>query len=273
MSRATACFSMYSDMSMRTIALSSSKRNSASAFAVSVLPTPVGPRKRKLPMGRFGSWSPLRARGARRWRPPPPPAAGRSPAARSRSSMWTSFCISPSSSRLTGMCVQLRHHLRRCPRRPPPPSRTGAPSVSSASLACLLGDGLLQLRQRRRSAARRARLKSPRRSASACSLRALSSCSLSPLTSARAAFCASHCALRRVNFSLPSASSLSSCARRSRLMGSVSFFSPSRSISSCTTRRRMSSSSVGMESISMRSLLHASSTRSMALSGRKRSAM
>ncbi len=53
---------MYSDMSMRTMARSSSKRNSASARATSVLPTPVGPRKRKEPMGRLGSLRPARAR-------------------------------------------------------------------------------------------------------------------------------------------------------------------------------------------------------------------
>jgi len=62
MRRATACFSMYSDMSMRTMADSSSKRNSARARAVSVLPTPVGPRKMKLPMGRLGSLRPARLR-------------------------------------------------------------------------------------------------------------------------------------------------------------------------------------------------------------------
>ena len=49
MRRLTECGSMYSDMSMRTIACSSSNRNSASARASSVLPTPVGPRKMKLP--------------------------------------------------------------------------------------------------------------------------------------------------------------------------------------------------------------------------------
>src|SRR4030095_3125929 len=54
MSRATVCFSMYSDMSTRIIARSSSKRNSASARASSVLPTPVGPRERNEPMGRVG---------------------------------------------------------------------------------------------------------------------------------------------------------------------------------------------------------------------------
>src|SRR4030095_6444275 len=56
--RDTVCFSWYSDMSIRTIACSSSNRNSASARASSVLPTPVGPRKMKLPSGRFGCCRP-----------------------------------------------------------------------------------------------------------------------------------------------------------------------------------------------------------------------
>src|SRR2546429_676286 len=42
---------MYSDMSMRTIACSESNMNSARARASSVLPTPVGPRNRKEPLG------------------------------------------------------------------------------------------------------------------------------------------------------------------------------------------------------------------------------
>ena len=49
-------------MSMRTIARSSSNRNSASALASSVLPTPVGPRNRNEPVGRSGSATPERAR-------------------------------------------------------------------------------------------------------------------------------------------------------------------------------------------------------------------
>ena len=44
----------YSLMSMRTMARSSSNRKSASARASSVLPTPVGPRNRNEPIGRFG---------------------------------------------------------------------------------------------------------------------------------------------------------------------------------------------------------------------------
>src|SRR5271166_356369 len=66
MSRATECFSMYSDMSMRTRALSSSNRNAASALVSSVLPTPVGPRNMNEPIGRFGSCSPARAPHGRR---------------------------------------------------------------------------------------------------------------------------------------------------------------------------------------------------------------
>ena len=62
MRRLTECFSMYSDMSMRIIARSSSKRNSARARASSVLPTPVGPRNRNDPIGRFGSDKPARLR-------------------------------------------------------------------------------------------------------------------------------------------------------------------------------------------------------------------
>ena len=47
--RATACFSMYSDISTLKSADSSSNRNSAKALQSSVLPTPVGPRNRKEP--------------------------------------------------------------------------------------------------------------------------------------------------------------------------------------------------------------------------------
>ena len=105
MSRETVCFSMYSDMSMRTIACSVSKRNSASALASSVFPTPVGPRKRKLPSGRLGSLNPARAR---RTAFATASTASSCPTSRRLmfASMFSSFCFSPSSSRLTGMWVQ-----------------------------------------------------------------------------------------------------------------------------------------------------------------------
>ena len=64
-----------------------------------------------------------------------------------------------------------------------------------------------------------------------------------------------------------------SASSRSRLAASVSFCSAASSISSRMTRRVISSSSCGIESISVRITAHASSTRSIALSGRKRSVM
>ena len=104
MSRATACFSMYSLMSRRIIAASSSNRNSASARAVSVFPTPVGPRKMNEPMGRFGSWRPERAR---RTAAETACTASSCPTTRSasRSSIARSFSTSPSMSFETGMPV------------------------------------------------------------------------------------------------------------------------------------------------------------------------
>src|SRR3954471_8102315 len=53
---------MNSLMSMRTIASVESNRNPASALHNSVLPTPVGPRNRNDPFGRFGSDRPARER-------------------------------------------------------------------------------------------------------------------------------------------------------------------------------------------------------------------
>ena len=62
MSRLTVCFSMYSDMSSWIRASSSPNKNSASDLAVSVFPTPDGPRKMNEPEGRLGSLSPARVR-------------------------------------------------------------------------------------------------------------------------------------------------------------------------------------------------------------------
>src|SRR6266436_4308424 len=58
----TECFSMNSDMSKRTSDFSEPNKNSASLRATSVLPTPVGPRKKKQPTGRSGDFSPARLR-------------------------------------------------------------------------------------------------------------------------------------------------------------------------------------------------------------------
>ena len=80
--------------------------NSASARASSVLPTPVGPMKRNVPIGRFGSWSPARER---RSAFDTASTASSWPTTRSwrRSSMWISFSTSPSISFETGMPVHL----------------------------------------------------------------------------------------------------------------------------------------------------------------------
>src|SRR5579885_3013516 len=95
---------MYSLMSMRTSACSSSKRNSANARASSVLPTPVGPRKINDPMGRLGSFSPARARTTAS---ATADTASSCPITRlcSSSSRWLSFWTSPSISRATGTPV------------------------------------------------------------------------------------------------------------------------------------------------------------------------
>ncbi|KKU51064.1 MAG: hypothetical protein UX73_C0008G0005 [candidate division WWE3 bacterium GW2011_GWC1_47_10] len=58
----TVCFSIYSLMSNLTSISSWPYKTSASALDSSVLPTPVGPRNKKVPMGLFGSFKPARAR-------------------------------------------------------------------------------------------------------------------------------------------------------------------------------------------------------------------
>ncbi len=95
---------MYSDMSSRTIAASSSNRNCASARASSVFPTPVGPRNRNEPIGLRGSLSPD---FARRTASETRRTASSCPTTRaeSRSSMDRSFLTSPSTSRETGIPV------------------------------------------------------------------------------------------------------------------------------------------------------------------------
>ena len=96
---------MYSLISIRIMLRSSSKRASARVLASSVLPTPVGPRKIKEPIGRSGALIPALARKiaslttltASSW-----------PITRSwsTSSKWSSFSLSPVSILVTGMPVQ-----------------------------------------------------------------------------------------------------------------------------------------------------------------------
>ncbi|OPZ40409.1 MAG: hypothetical protein BWY99_00762 [Synergistetes bacterium ADurb.BinA166] len=78
---------------------------------------------------------------------------------------------------------------------------------------------------------------------------------------------------------IPACSSRASCSSLRRdfslspLAASFSLTRAASSISSCITLLETASSSAGRESISVRIIAHASSTRSMALSGRNRSVM
>ena len=89
-----------------------------------------------------------------------------------------------------------------------------------------------------------------------------------------ALFSFSHLAFISLNFARMSASSFWMSARCSWDRVSVSFFRAASSISWLHDLAvEISSISAGMESISLRIMAQASSTRSMALSGRKRSVM
>ena len=220
-------------MSMRIMAFSSSNMNSASARASSVLPTPVGPRKMKLPMGRLGSCRPARARRralaitsmASSW-----------PTTRwcSRSSMWMSFSTSPSMQPAHRDAGPLGHHL-------------GDVLFLHLFLQHLLGglqrveafvlDGqlLLQPGDDARSAARRPAAARASRSARSDWALASSICCFSPRILPMASFSASQCAFMPEDCSRSSASSASMASRRPREAASVSLERACRSISSCWT--------------------------------------
>ena len=106
--------------------------------------------------------------------------------------------------------------------------------------------------------------------ANSISLFIASICSRRPDSFSTECFSLSHWAFFALNSSR-SASSFCNVARRSWLALSVSFFNAASSISICITRRCSSSSSVGRESSSVLIKAQASSTRSIALSGRNRS--
>jgi len=252
------------------MAFSSSNRNSASARAVSVLPTPVGPRKMNEPMGRLGSCSPLRDRRtalATAW------TASFCPTTRcsSRSSIRTSFSRSPSSIRATGMPVQAATTLAMsssetsCASRRWPWGFSCSVFSAAASFFCSSG--------RRPYWIWAARFKSLRRWACSSSSFVCSIWLLIMLTALMAAFSFCHWAFNCRDCSLKLARSCSSFWSRSREASSFSFRSAFCSISSCWIWRSNWSISVGRESSSMRSREAASSIRSIALSGRKRSAM
>ena len=114
---------------------------------------------------------------------------------------------------------------------------------------------------------------SPAASAASNARRASSSFARTLFTSSSEAFSFFQRAVIASAFAFSSASSLRSSSRRFFEASSVSFASAISSISRRRTWREISSSSAGQESISVRIEAHASSRRSIALSGRKRSWM
>ena len=257
---------MYSDISIRTILRSSSNNAWATALASSVFPTPVGPKNRKEPIGRSGSWMPARERIIA------------SATFRTASSwpitLWCSvlsrcsnFSRSPSIRRVTGMPVQ----------RPTMRAISSSVTLSRSSVAfwvlpfsskfasCFCSSGSLPYF----NAAALSRSYS--RSASSiwdptCSIssRSFCTCPIDVFSFSQRAFISWNCSRISVSSFWISAK----CSADKRLF---SFFNAASSISCCIIFREISSNSAGIESISVRMVAQASSTRSMALSGKNRS--
>ena len=247
------------------MALSSSNRYSAKALVSSVLPTPVGPRNKKDPKGRPSSFNPARARRtalatavtAARW------PTTRSP---SLSSIASSFSRSPSSIRETGIPVQRSTTSAICSGRTA--SETNAsPSRASASTNCFSSAGSVPYCNSPALA------KSPSRLATSSSARPRSSCSFRSRAFSRLSRSICHLAVMPADCCNRSDSSFSNRSSRSLLAASSSFFNASASICNCRIWRSRASNSSGLESTSIRRRLAASSIRSIALSGRKRSVM
>ncbi len=186
----------------------------------------------------------------------------------STSSRRTSLAISPSIRRLTGTPVTRLTT-----------TATSSSSTSSFSIcfsACSTASSELATSISRSSCGSwpyrtsDARLRVPSRSARSASERRSSARSFISWISSILAFSAVQWAFRLSSSSLRLANSSSKAPSRSAEAASDSLASATRSISSPRTRRSITSISVGIESISIRNVDAASSTRSIALSGRKR---
>ena len=247
------------------MARSSSNKNSANAFAVSVLPTPVGPRKIKEPIGRFGSCNPARERRTALATACKPSSC---PITRLRrfSSIATSFCISPSSILETGTPVHFAttsamsssstSSLRYTP------SVCSSASRFCSTVSCFSSSGIVPY------CSSAALFKSPACRACSSSSLACSSFSLPPRIFSISSFSDCHFAFIPPDFSCKSAIRRSISSSRAFDFSSVSRLNACRSISNCKISRSSSSISCGKLSISMRILLAASSTKSIALSGK-----
>ena len=244
---------------------SESNKSSASALASSVLPTPVGPRNMNEPSGLEGSWSPALERSTAS---ATASTASSCPMTRSCkvSAKCKSFCLSPWTSLATGMPVmRLTTSAISFSVTDSSTSQSSGRFVFSSSSSSLSSFGMTACCKRAASS------RSYLFSASSRSCLALSiSCFLSE-TFWMSSFSLSQRILSLFARSRDSARSSWSSAKRFFEAGSFSFFKAASSTSCLISWRVTWSSSVGIEFISTLISAHASSIRSIALSGRKRS--
>ena len=259
----TEYFSIYSLISIRTIFVSSSNKFCASALASSVLPTPVGPKNRNEPIGLPGSFI---------------PAfdliidsvifvtASSCPITRlcNCSSKWRVLFLSVSVSLATGIPVQ--REMIFAISSSVTLSRTKDKSLfftfASSLSNCFCNWGNLPYCNSAIFS------RSYLLWAICISFLTCSTCSRSSCNLFTEFFSFSHWAFLLLNASLSSANSFWSSSNLSLLKLSVSFFKAASSISICITFLLSSSSSVGIESSSVFIIAQASSTRSIALSGK-----
>mmetsp|Transcript_57251 Transcript_57251/g.78062 ORF Transcript_57251/g.78062 Transcript_57251/m.78062 type:complete len:267 (-) Transcript_57251:1287-2087(-) len=266
MSLDTVCFSMYSDMSNRMMLSSWSNMFAARALQISVLPTPVGPRKKRDATGLVMSLSPARdlwmASAIAR-------AALSCPITRSlsRPSRDSSFSFSEDTRFVIGIPVQLA-------------TTSAISSALTVSLSMKDSDASYAFSSTSNSASTlgislylssAARFRSKSRSALSTSFLRFESFSFISWIFFTLTRSTSHISF---NTFCSSVSDFSSASNRARRPPPPSSFSTDmRSIESWIRRRSISSIAWGFEEMSLFSLAAASSTRSIALSGRNRSDM
>ena len=246
---------------MRTTASSVSNKKAANALHNSVLPTPVGPKNKNEPIGRLGSDSPARERrialqiAVTAWLCPIMRLCN-------ASSIFNNFSFSLSSIFATGICVHL-----------------DTTSAISSSVT-LLRSNCVSCFSAKDAVANffsssgiwpycnsAMRVKSPARRAVSNSKRARSNSPLIVCAPCKADFSLFQMLSNLSDSLCHFCKSFSNFSNRFLDASSVSFFNASRSIFNCTIFRSKLSNSSGLESISMRMLLAASSMRSIALSG------
>ena len=252
------------------MACSSWKRNSARDRANCVLPTPVGPKNIKLPMGRFGSWSPALARliefETNR-------TASTCPiTCRCKtSSISSNLCFSDCSILSTGIPVQ-RDTTRDI-------SSSPTSSFNSFSVWSVFSKDSSSFCN---SSSRRGKVpyfnsaafsSCPSLSAPSLSSVALCIFSFNALFSSIIFFSYFHCSFKTEYFSLISRISISNASNLLTDSLSFSFLKASRSISNWVIFLWYLSISAGIESICIFKNEAASSIKSIALSGRNLSDM